>query len=116
MTINALKILAELKNLYPVETSKQDLVANLAEEGITMPAVSGTVNALVKKKLAVERIEEVTVDSKVKVIRYVVLNDAGLKYDPEEEAARKLEEKEAAKEAKAKARAEAKAAKEAKVN
>ena len=113
MTDNAKLILAELKREYPTEVTKQELAANLAEQGITVPAVTGTVTALVKKGLAVERIENTEVDRKAKSFRYVVLTDEGLRYDPEIEEAQKLAEKEAAKAARAAEREAAKAEKEA---
>lgn len=110
MTDNAKIILAELKRQYPTEMTKQDVAANLVENGITMPAVTGTVNGLVKKGYAVERVDEVEVDGKAKSFRYVVLTELGLRYDPDEEEAALKAEKEAAKAAKAAAKAAAKEA------
>lgn len=113
MTDNAKIILAALKNEYPTEVTKQTLAANLAEQGITMPAVTGSVTSLVKKGYAAERVEESEVDGKMKTFRYVVLRPAGVNYDPDEEEAQKLAEKEVAKAARLAEKEAAKAAKEA---
>ena len=112
MTDNAKIILAELKRQYPTEMTKQDLAANLLENGISMPAVTGTVNGQVKKGYAVERVDEVEVDCKAKSFRYVVLTNVGLSYDPDEEESALKSEKEADKSAKAAAKAAANEAKE----
>lgn len=114
MTDNAKIILNEMKKVYPTEMTKQQLAARLSEFGITVPHITGTVNALLKKGYATERQDEVPVegdDKKTKVLRYVVLNDAGLAYDPDEEAAQKAAEKAAAREARELEKAAAKAAK-----
>lgn len=113
MTDNAKLVLAELKKEYPTEVTKQELAANLAEHGVTIAAVTPSVTSLVKKGLAVERIENTEVDGKAKSFRYVVLTEDGLKYDPESEEAQKLAEKEAAKALRAAEREAAKAEKEA---
>ena len=73
-----------------------------------MPAVTGTINNLVKKGYAVERHEEIEVEpatetrkAKMKTLRHVQLTEAGLSYDPVAEEEAKAAEKAAAKAAKA---------------
>lgn len=113
MTPNAKLILDHLKQVYPTEVTKQEIAADLNENGITMPAVTGTVTGLVKKGYAIERKEEVEVDGKMKEFRYVVLSESGLSYDPDAEEARLAAEKEVEKAARAAEREAKKAEKEA---
>ena len=112
MTVNSELVLNYLKKNYGKEFTKQEISTAL---GISLPAVTGSVNGLVKKNYVSERLEEVEVEpatetrkAKIKVIRYETLTEAGLAYDPVAEEAEKQAEKEAAKAA----RAAAKAAKE----
>jgi len=114
MTINSELVLNHLKNNYGKEFTKQELSEAL---GISLPAVTGSINGLVKKGYVVERMEEVEVEpatetrkAKVKVIRHEALTEAGLAYDPVAEEAAKQAAKEAAKAEKAAARAAAKEA------
>lgn len=111
MTVNSELVLNYLKKNYGKEFTKQEIVNEL---GISLPAVTGTINSLVKKGYVTERVEEIEVEpatetrkAKMKVIRHETLTEAGLAYDPVAEEA----EKQAAKEA---ARAEREAAKAAK--
>ena len=115
-TVNSEMVLNFLKSNYGHEFTKDDIVKAL---NISLPAVTGTINALVRKGYVVERKEEVeeepateTRKAKIKVIRYETLTEAGLAYDPAVEEAEKLAAKEAAKAARAAERAAAKAAKE----
>lgn len=118
MTINSETILNYLKANYGTEFSKQELSKNL---GISVPAVTGTINALQKKGYVVTSHEETvelepateTRKAKTKTIKYHKLTEAGLSYDPATEEAEKLAAKEAAKAARAAEKAAAKAAKEA---
>lgn len=107
MTVNSELVLNYLKKNYGKEFTKQDLVKEL---GISLPAVTGTINSLVKKGYVVERLEEIEVEpatetrkAKMKVIRHETLTEAGLTYDPVAEEAAKAAAKEAAKAAKAEA-------------
>lgn len=111
MTVNSELVLNYLKKTYGTEHTKQDIVKEL---GISLPAVTGTINSLVKKGYVTERTEEIEVEpatetrkAKVKTIRYEMLTEAGLAYDPVAEEAAKQAAKEAA-------RAEKEAAKAAK--
>ena len=110
MTQNSELVLGFLKKNYGVEFTKNEIAAEL---GIKLAAVTGSVNALVKNKYAVERRETVEVEpategrkAKTKEVRYVMLNEAGLAYDPVAEAEAKAAVKAAAKAAKAAAKAE----------
>lgn len=109
MTINSELVLNYLKNNYGKEFTKQEIVEAL---NISLPAVTGSINSLVKKGYVTERLEEVEVEpatetkkAKIKVVRHETLTEAGLTYDPVAEEAAKAAEKEAAKAAKAAAKA-----------
>lgn len=118
MTINSLAILNLMKRNYGREFTKKEIADEL---GISLAAVTGTMNALIKKGYATTTHEETvelepateTRKAKVQVVKYHTLTDTGLTYDPEAEEAAKLAAKEAEKAEKAAARAAAKAAKEA---
>lgn len=110
MTNNSEMVLNFLKAHFGEEFTKADIAAAL---GISIPAVTGSVNFLVKNELATERMEDVEVEpatetrkAKVKTIRYEKLTEAGLNYDPVAAEAAKLAEKEAKKAAKKAAKAE----------
>ena len=117
-SVNSELVLNYLKNNYGKEFSKQELVDAL---GISLPSVTGTMNALIKKGYAKTTREETvelvpateTRKAQTKVVKYHTLTDEGLVYDPVKEEAEKAAAKQAEKEAKAAARAAAKAAKEA---
>ena len=91
-TINSQLVLNYLKNNYGTEFTKNDIAEAL---GISIAAVTGSINSLVKKGHAVERVETVEVEpatetrkAKMKDVRHVQLTESGLSYDPvaEEEA------------------------------
>lgn len=116
MTVNSELVLNYLKSEYGKEHTKQEIAKVL---GISLPAVTGSVNSLRTKGYVTERVEEIEAEpatetrkAKMKVIRYETLTEAGLTYDPQVEAEEKAAAKAAEKEAKAAARAAAKAAKE----
>ena len=116
MTVNSLAILNYMKQHYNQEMTKREIADAL---GISISAVSGTINSLIKKEYAITtRTEEVveqeateTRKAKVKVVPYHTLTEAGLAYDPEEEERQKAAEKAAEKERKAAEKAAKKAAK-----
>lgn len=117
ITENSEKVLNYLKSNYGHEFTKAELVEAL---GVSMPAVTGSINGLRKKGYITERLEEVEMEpatetrkAKVKVIRYETLTEAGLAYDPVAEEEAKQAAKAAEKERKAAEKAAAKAAKEA---
>ena len=114
-TENSLTVLNFMKSHFGTEYTKSQLVDAL---GISLPAVTGSINGLLKKGYVTERLEEVEVEpatetrkAKVKVIRYETLTEAGLAYDPIAEEEAKQAAKAAERERKAAERAAAKAAK-----
>lgn len=117
-TINSERVLNYMKEHYGEELSKQQIADAL---GITIPAVTGSMNALIKKKYAETTREEIVEDApatetrkaKTHKVLYHTLTEAGLAYDPVAEAAEKAKEEEAKKAARAAERAARKAAKEA---
>ena len=117
-TINSERVLNYMKEHYGEELTKQDIADAL---GITIPAVTGSMNSLIKKKYAVTTREDVIEDApatetrkaKTHKVLYHTLTEEGLAYDPVAEEEAKKAEKEAAKAARAAERAAKKAAKEA---
>lgn len=116
ITPNSELVLNFLKQNYGKEFTKQEIADAL---GISIPAVTGSINGLVKKQYVTERLEEVEVEpatdtrkAKVKTVRHETLTEAGLAYDPIAEEEAKQAAKAAEKERKAAERAAAKAAKE----
>ena len=116
MTINGQTILAFMKKHYNEEMSKQQIADEL---GLSLSAVIGTMNYLVKNGLAITtREEEVVVEPgtetrkpKVKVVKYHTLTEEGLAYDPVAAEEAKAAEKAAEKERKAAEKAAKAAAK-----
>ena len=116
ITPNSELVLNFLKKNFGKEFTKNEIAETL---GSSIPAVTGSINGLVKKQYVTERLEEVEVEpatdtrkAKVKTIRYETLTEAGLAYDPVAEEEAKQAAKAAEKERKAADRAAAKAAKE----
>ena len=117
-TINSERVLNYMKEHYGEELTKKGISEAL---GITIPAVTGSINGLVKRKFAVVTREEVVEDepatetrkAKTHKVLYHTLTEAGLAYDPVAEEAEKQAQKEAAKAARAAEKAAKKAAKEA---
>ena len=112
-TVNSEMVLNFLKQNFGKEFTKQEIAEKL---NISIPAVTGSINGLVKKGYVTERLEEQEVEpatdtrkAKVKVIRYETLTEAGLAYDPVAEEEAKQAAKAAEKERKAAERAAAKA-------
>lgn len=97
MTVNSELVLNYLKKEFGKEHTKQEIAETL---GISLPAVTGSVNALRTKGYVSERVEEVEVEpatetrkAKMKTIRYETLTEAGLSYDPQAEAEEKAKAK-----------------------
>ena len=117
-TINSIQVLNYMKANFGTEMTKQSIAEAL---GISVPAVTGSVNALTKKGYAVVTREETVVDAeatetrkaKTHVVKYHTLTEAGLAYDPEKEEEEKAAAKAAEKARKAAEREAAKAAKNA---
>lgn len=113
-SVNSELVLNFLKNNYGHEYSKQEIAEKL---NISVPAVTGTMNSLIKKGYATTTREEVievepateTRKAKTRTIKYHALTEAGLAYDPVAEEAAKQAAKEAVKAEKAAAKAAAKA-------
>lgn len=118
MTQNSEMVLNFLKTNFGKEFSKQDIAQELS---ISLPAVVGSMNSLIKKGYVTTTREETIEDSpatetrkaKTHVVKYHTLTEAGLAYDPVAEEAEKAAQKQAEKERKAAEKAAAKAAKEA---
>lgn len=112
---NSIAVLNFLKQNYGQEYSKQQIADAL---GISLPAVVGSTNALAKKGyLDTTREETIELEpatetrkAKTKTIKYHMLNESGLTYDPIAEEAEKAAAKQAEKERKAAEKAAAKAA------
>ena len=84
MTENSRKVFDFLKE-NDKEFTAQDISAAL---GISVAAVTGSVNGLVKKGRAVRREETSTgADGKAKIVKYISLTDEGKAFDPDAEEA-----------------------------
>ena len=113
-SINSEKVLNWLKSHYGEEHTKQEIADALQ---ISMPAVIGTLNSLIKKGYATTTREEKEVISEAtetrkeqfRMVKYHTLTEAGLAYDPVAEEAAKAEQKAAEKARKAAEKAAAKA-------
>lgn len=108
ITENSIKVLEFLQKHPNKEYTKHEIVEEL---DISMAAVTGSVNGLIKKGLADERIEvfkPLQAGSKPTEIRWVKINDAGVKFDPAEEERRIAREKAEATALRKQARAQAK--------
>jgi DNA-binding MarR family transcriptional regulator len=87
MTDNSRKIFDYLKANYGAKLTGNDIKDAL---GVSISAVTGSVNGLVKKGHAVRN--EVTVvgaDNKPAIVKYITLTDAGLDFDPDAEVEKK---------------------------
>ena len=97
-SVNSEKVLNYMKAHYGTEMTKQQIADAL---DITIPAVTGTINALIKKNYATTTREEKEVISEAtetrkeqfRMIKYHMLTEAGLAYDPVAEEAAKAEQK-----------------------
>ena len=93
-SVNSELVLNFMKQNYGKEFSKQEIAKNL---GISLPAVTGTMNSLIKKGYAITTREETVEDApatetrkaQTHVVKYHTLTEAGLSYDPVAEAAEK---------------------------
>lgn len=92
MTDNSRKIFEHLKSNYGEKMTGNDIKDAL---GVSISAVTGTVNGLVKKGYAVR--EQVTIDgadNKPVIVKYISLTETGLDFDPDAaEAAKKATKK-----------------------
>lgn len=86
MTPNARRILDHMKQNFGSEQTKQEIAAEL---GVSVSAVVGTTNSLIKKGYATERVETVLDEKgKEKVMKYVSLTEEGNQFDPDAEPAK----------------------------
>ena len=93
MTENSKKVFEFLKKNYGKEFSKHEIVEQL---DIPMSAVSGSINGLISKHYATERVEIAPSrfkGDKIVEIRYVTLTEEGSKFDPDEDERRKIQER-----------------------
>jgi DNA-binding MarR family transcriptional regulator len=110
ITANSELVLNYLKQHFGQELTKQEIADALS---ISLPAVTGSINGLVRKgktdgvEYITTRVEEVELEpktetrkAKVKSVSHHMLTEAGLAYDPVAEEAAKLAAKEAEKAAK----------------
>lgn len=113
MTTNGIAVLNYLKNVYPNEKSKDEIVAATGfSAGVVQAALTGF-GSLKRMNMVEERSETIELEpavpatettrgrkAKMKTIHYFVLNEAGLAYDAEAAEAEKAAKKEAEKAAK----------------
>ena len=83
MTDNSRKVFNYLKEHYGEKLTHQQIVAAL---GVSSPAVTGSVNGLVKKELAVRNEEtEMNDEGKATTVKYITLTEKGFAFDPDAE-------------------------------
>ena len=81
MTENSRKVFDFLKEHAGVQVTAREIAKEL---GITINAVTGSVNGLVKKKYAVrEEVSSQSAEGKAVVTKYISLTEAGLAFDPD---------------------------------
>lgn len=103
MTENSKNVFHFLHDNAGLNITAQEIAQKL---GITISAVTGSVNGLVKKGYAVRTEDTVTADDgKTAVVKYISLTDEGMAFDPEKAEAEEKARKEAEKAAKAAAKA-----------
>lgn len=79
MTENSIRVFNYLKEHYGEELTAQNIAADL---DISIAAVTGSVNGLVKKERAMRSEATTEVDGKEVTVKYISLTDAGLDFDP----------------------------------
>lgn len=93
MTENSKLVFEFLKKNYGKEFTKHELVEKV---DVTMATVNGSVNGLVLKGYATERVEVIPAKYKGQKdveIRFVTLTEAGKNFDPDEEERKKARER-----------------------
>ena len=90
MTDNSRKVFDFLKANHGVKITASDIVKEL---GISMPAVTGSVNGLCRNKYAVREEVQTEVEGKTVVTKYISLTDAGMAFDPDAVVEKKAEAK-----------------------
>lgn len=82
MTENSMRVFNYLKEHYGEDLTAKAIAEDL---GVSIAAVTGSVNGLVKKDRAV-RTEHITeVDGKEVTVKYISLTEEGLAFDPSAE-------------------------------
>ena len=102
MTENSKNVFHFLHDNHDIRLTAGEIAEKL---GITVSAVTGSVNGLVRKGYAARTEESVEVDGKKSVVKYIALTDEGTAFDPEKAEAEEAERKAAEKAAKAAAKA-----------
>ena len=102
MTENSKNVFHFLHDNHDIRLTAGEIAEKL---GITVSAVTGSVNGLVRKGYAARTEESVEVDGKKSVVKYIALTDEGMAFDPEKAEAEEAERKAAEKAAKAAAKA-----------
>lgn len=85
MTEGSKTVFEFLKKHYGKEFTKHEIVEKV---DLTMAAVNGSTNWLIKKGYASERIEVIPAKYKGQKdaeVRFIQITDAGMEYDPDEE-------------------------------
>lgn len=80
MTENSKKVLDYLKAHYGEKLTANQIAEAL---GITVPAVTGSVNGLVKNDRAFREEAKAEKDGKEVTIKYISLTEAGYNFDPD---------------------------------
>lgn len=88
MSENGRKVLGYLKENYGKDLTAHAIAEDL---GVSVPTVTGSVNALVKKGHAIRTEVEIEGEEgkKPTVIKYISLTDSGLDFDPDAEVTKK---------------------------
>lgn len=87
MTENSRKVFDFLKEHNGVKVTAQEIAKEL---DVTINAVTGSVNGLVKKNYAVrEEVSSQSAEGKPVITKYISLTDAGMAYDPDAEVEKK---------------------------
>lgn len=81
MTDNSRKVFDFLKEHHGAKMTAQELAKEL---DVTISAVTGSVNGLMKKGYAIrEEVSTQNADGKPVITKYISLTDAGLAFDPD---------------------------------
>lgn len=82
MTENSRKVFEYLKKVN--EAGEKVTAAEVAEAvGVSIPAVTGSFNGLVRKELGFREEDTVEVDGKEKTVKYLILKPEAFDYDPD---------------------------------
>lgn len=79
MTENSMRVFNYLKEHYGEDLTAKAIAEDL---GVSIAAVTGSVNGLVKKDRAVRTEHTTEVDGKEVTVKYISLTEEGLAFDP----------------------------------